>query len=94
MFYRSSRSKTQGQNGACSKSLPIGQIVDANTVVGDKMDGVTSNQKNLNWDGWPVDDSYYEIVLRSSAQCLPMVLFDKALSKHKAEMHCIRYLQY
>lgn len=77
-----------------AKSLPIGQIVDADTLVGDKMDGVTSKRIPLYWDGWPVDDSYYEIVLRSSAQCLPMVLFDKALAKHKAGMHCIRYLQY
>ena len=76
-----------------AKSLPPGEIVDANTVIGDKLN--SSVCKSLvYWDGWPINDSYHEFVLRSSTQCLPMVKFDKALTNHRAGIYCIRFLQY
>ena len=45
-------------------------------------------------DGWPVKDDFHEIVLRSSAQCLPMVKFDRELRNYKEGKECIRRLKY
>jgi deltex-like protein len=81
-----------------ARSLPPGQIVDANTVIGDKLQGMTASQTPLLYtfdrDGWPVNDSYHEIVLRSSAQCLPMVKFDRVFINHEAGRDCIGFLKH
>jgi deltex-like protein len=74
------------------KSLMPNEKVDANTIIGDKLEKAES-QTLQDSDGWPIKDSYYEIVLRSSLQCLPMVKFDKALIGHKVGIECIRFLQ-
>jgi deltex-like protein len=76
------------------------QLVDANTIIGDKMmgsiipGGRVSAPMQFGADGWPINDSYHEIVLRSSTQCLPMVKFDRALRDHKAGKDCIRNLKH
>jgi hypothetical protein len=76
------------------------KVVDAHTIVGDKMplSRCLSRKTNLDTyhdrDEWPIEDTYHEIVLRSSAQCLPMVKFDRALQHHKEGRQCVQYLQY
>ena len=65
--------------------LPSDKLVDVNTIIGDKM--------ILAGDGWPIHDTYHEIVLRSSTQCLPMVKFDRALLNHEEGRQCVQYLQ-
>jgi len=75
----------------CESLLP-NEKVDANTIIGDKLEKPES-QTLQDSDGWPIKDSYYEIVLRSSLQCLPMVKFNKALIGHNAGIECIRFLR-
>ena len=65
---------------------------DANTIVGDKLTGMAMG-KQADSDGWPVNDSYHEIVLRTSAQCLPMIKFDKGLRNHKEGKDCVRFIK-
>ncbi len=69
------------------------KLVDANTIIGDKMKMVSQDAACHDRDGWPIHDTYHEIVLRSSAQCLPMAKFDRALQYHKEGRQCIQYLQ-
>ncbi len=61
------------------------EAVHAHTIVGDK----TCHDR----DEWPIDDTRHEIVLRSSAQCLPMVKFDRALQDYKEGRQCVKYLE-
>mmetsp|Transcript_29909 Transcript_29909/g.63431 ORF Transcript_29909/g.63431 Transcript_29909/m.63431 type:complete len:409 (+) Transcript_29909:112-1338(+) len=75
-----------------ARHLLPNQTCDANTIIGDKLIGATIG-KQMGSDGWPVDDSFHEIVLRSSAQCLPMIMFDKALRNHKDGKECVRYMK-
>jgi hypothetical protein len=75
---------------------PLGrsdQLVDVNTIIGEKMIRSINRDAYHDRDGWPIHDTYHEIVLRSSAQCLPMVKFDRALQHHKEGRQCIQYLQ-
>jgi hypothetical protein len=81
---------------------PLGrsdELVDANTIIGDKMPLSRCLSRTIHHDtyhgrdGWPVHDTYHEIVLRSSAQCLPMVKFDRALQDHKKGKQCVQYLR-
>ena len=67
-------------------------IGDANTIIGDKMTG-TYGGKPVDSDGWPLDDGWHEIVLRSSAQCLPMIKFDRALGQNNEGKECIGHIQ-
>ncbi len=69
------------------------QLVDVNTIIGEKMIRSINPDAYHGRDGWPIHDTRHEIVLRSSAQCLPMVKFDKALQYHKEGRQCIQYLQ-
>jgi hypothetical protein len=77
------------------------QFVDAHTIIGDKtmfLSQCPSRKINIaayhaDRDGWPVRDTYHEIVLRASAQCLPMVKFERALQDHKEGRQCVQYLQ-
>jgi deltex-like protein len=78
---------------ACLFSPPINQTIDANTIVGDKLTGLSMPGIQSDSDGWPLDDSYHEIVLRSSAQCLPIIKFDKALRQNSQGEECIRHLK-
>jgi hypothetical protein len=58
--------RLKGKMVRAAGSLPRGQIVDANTVIGDKLLVVAASLTPLPYrDGWPVDDAYHEIVLRS-----------------------------
>ena len=67
-------------------------VGDANTIIGDKMVG-THGAKPVDSDGWPLDDKWHEIVLRSSAQCLPMIKFDRALGQNNEGKECIGHIQ-
>ena len=76
------------------------KLVGANTIIGDKMSLPRSllsrtmkHDAYPDRDGWLIRDSFHEIVLRSSAQCLPMVKFNRALQDHKKGRQCIQYLQ-
>ena len=77
---------------ACGFAANQAAVGDANTIVGDKMVGAAAG-KQVDSDGWPVDDSWHEIVLRSSAQCLPMIKFDKALRQHQEGKECVRFMK-
>jgi hypothetical protein len=66
-------------------------VGDANTIVGNKMVVMTENP--VDSDGWPLDDKWHEIVLRSSAQCLPMIKFDRALGQNNEGKECIGHIQ-
>jgi hypothetical protein len=57
------------------KILRSNQLTDANTIIGDKI----KSSGVLDLDGWPINDTNHETVLRSSSQCLPMIRYDKAL---------------
>ena len=65
--------------------LPSDKLVDVNTIIGDKM--------ILAGNGWPIHDTYHEIVIRSSTQCLPTVKFDRALLNHEEGRQCVQCLQ-
>ena len=82
--------RLKGEMNRVAKSFSPYHVVNANTVVGDKLDGETLVYR----DGWSIRDGNHKIVLRSSSQCLPMVRFDKALTDHKAGKFCIIFLQY
>ncbi len=76
------------------------KLVGANTIIGDKVSlKAKDKRRTMNHDayydrdGWPIWDTYHEIVLRSSAQCLPMIKFDRALQHHNQGRHCVQYLQ-
>ena len=92
--------RLKGKMVRVPRCLVHSQVVDANTIIGDKMmggiipGGRVSAPTQFGADGWPINDSYHEIVLRSSTQCLPMVKFDRALRDHKAGKDCIRNLKY
>ncbi|KAL7524685.1 hypothetical protein ACHAXR_001548, partial [Thalassiosira sp. AJA248-18] len=87
------RLKGKMVRAAGSLYIAPNQQVDANTIIGDKLIGVTTLGKQADSDGWPLEDSYHEIVLRSSAQCLPMIKFANALRQHKEGKECIRYMK-
>ena len=76
-------------------SRPTNQTIDANTIVGDKLAGLSIPGNQSDSDGWPLDDSHHEIVLQSSAQCLPMIKikFDKALGQDNQGKVCIRHIK-
>ncbi|KAL9182764.1 hypothetical protein ACHAXT_004043 [Thalassiosira profunda] len=74
------------------------QAVDANTIVGDKLTGLVSlpgrkGKGKADSDGWPIDDSYHEVVLRTKDQALPMVKFDASLRQHKEGKEAIRFMK-
>ena len=76
--------------------LPTAAVGDANTIIGDKMvpvgGGHRRHGQGLDKDGWPLKDDYHEIVLRSSAQCLPMISFDSRTRGTKEGKKCIKRL--
>jgi hypothetical protein len=74
--------------GPLGSVLRSDKVVDADTIIGDKSAAAYHDR-----DGWPIHDTRHEIVLRSSTQCLPMVMFDKALQDHKEGRQCVQYLQ-
>eukprot|EP00984_Skeletonema_dohrnii_P013960 scaffold5845_cov73-Skeletonema_dohrnii-CCMP3373.AAC.2 len=88
-----------------ARSLLPNTKVDANTIVGDKMMHATAlpmptgmggqrhRGKNLDKDGWPLKDDYHEIVLRSSAQCLPMISYDSRARQTKEGQKCIKNME-
>ena len=45
------------------------RVKDANTIIGDKNATPSS--------AWPATDSYHELVLKDSSQCLPMIKYTK-----------------
>jgi len=74
-----------------ARSLLPNTKVDANTIVGDKM--MTSLSTPLDKDGWPLKDDFHEIVLRSSAQCLPMISYDSRARQTKEGQKCIKNME-
>jgi hypothetical protein len=77
--------------GQMTRSLQPSMTVDTNTntIIGDKMNHATGLQR-LDKDNWPISDSYHEIVLRSSAQCLPVISFD---SRTRQSNEGIKYIK-
>ena len=47
----------------------------------------------LDSHGWPLMDWYNEIVLRSSSQCLPMIIYDREIIKQAEGRRCIDFIQ-
>eukprot|EP00985_Skeletonema_marinoi_P004726 scaffold2051_cov139-Skeletonema_marinoi.AAC.10 len=72
-------------------SLPSNTMVDANTIVGDKMKDITSQQ--VDTDNWPLNGDNHEIVMRSSAQCVPMIKYDARSRKTKKGKECINNME-
>jgi len=52
---------------------------DANTILGNKISIKGNVHDRVDADGWPIDDTYNETVLRTSSQCLPIIRYDKAM---------------
>lgn len=86
--------RLKGKVVRAAYQLPYNQhsTVDAHTIVGDKFTGIAAG-KQVDNEGWPIDDSYHEIVLRHSSQCLPMIKFDRQLRSHKDGKECIRFIK-
>ena len=86
--------RLKGKVVRAARSLPYNQhsTVDAHTIVGDKFTGVAAG-KQVDNEGWPIDDLYHEIVLRHSSQCLPMIKFDRQLRSNKDGKECIRFIK-
>ena len=86
--------RLKGKVARAAYQLPYNQraTVDAHTIVGDKFTGVVAG-KQVDNDGWPVDDLYHEIVLRHSSQCLPMIKFDKQIRSHKDGKECVKFMK-
>lgn len=79
-----------------ARSLLPNTKVDANTIIGDKIMIAASTHRqgqSLDKDGWPLKDDFHEIVLRSSAQCLPMISFDSRARQSKEGKKCIKNLE-
>lgn len=79
-----------------ARSLLPNTKVDANTIIGDKLTIAASTHRqgqSLDKDGWPLKDDYHEIVLRSSAQCLPMISYDSRARQSKEGKKCIKNLE-
>ncbi len=92
--------RLKGSMARATGPLGSDQLVDANTIIGDKTfvsrylsRTISLDAHHHDRDAWPAHDTYHEIVLRSSAQCLPMVKFDRALQDHKEGRQCVQYLQ-
>ena len=79
-----------GEMVRVARSLLPSMAVDAttNTIIGDKMINATGSQ-SLGKDNWPLSDAYHEIVLRSSAQCLPVISFDSRTRQSNEGNKCI-----
>ena len=77
-------------------SLPLGSVINANTIVGNKMNHFTANNRRLDVsprsDEWPVDDYSHETVLRSSGQSLPLVVFNKHMLNNSEGKNLIQLL--
>ena len=80
-----------GEMVRVARSLHPSITVDTNTntIIGDKMNHATGLQ-SLDKDKWPMSDAYHEIVLRSSAQCLPVISFD---SRTRQSNEGIKYIK-
>ena len=79
-----------------ARSLLSNTKVNANTIVGDKIMTAASTPRQgqcLDKDGWPLKDDYHEIVLRSSAQCLPMISYDSRARQSDEGKKCIKNLE-
>ncbi len=87
--------RLKGSMVRATERLPKDKLVDANTIIGDKKSYSRSLPRLMKHDadGWPIHDTFHEIVLRSSAQCFPMIKFDKALRYHYEGRQCLQYLQ-
>ncbi|KAL9184190.1 hypothetical protein ACHAXT_002276 [Thalassiosira profunda] len=81
--------RLQGKTFRVTRSLSATTTVDAHTVVGDRL---KSNAK-LDRNGWPIDDKFNEIVLQSSAQCLPLVKYDSTILASVEGKKCIASLE-
>ena len=79
-----------GEMVRVARSLHPSMAVDAttNTIIGDKMINATGRQ-SLDKDNWPLSDAHHEIVLRSSAQCLPVISFDSRTRQSNEGNKCI-----
>lgn len=95
--------RLQGKAVRVARSLSPGQSTDVNTIIGDKMIGVLG-PNNMGPDGWPIQDTNHEVVLRTSSQCLPMIRYDTALvntggwqpfnrGQQSEGIQCINYLK-
>ncbi len=65
-----------------------GILAYTNTIIGDKT--------ALSETNWPQPDTFHDIVLWSSTQCLPMVKYDKIImvgqNQNQGE-NCVQYFQ-
>jgi len=84
--------RLQGKAVRAASYLPPSKLtgIEAHTIIGDKMTGAGSG---VDKDGWPTSDSYHEIVLRHSSQCLPMIKFDRALISNKDGEACLQFIE-
>lgn len=73
--------RLQGKVLKVKSSLTSSTKIDADVhcIIGDKL----THAKKLDSSGWPVDDFYHEVVLRSSKQCLPLIRYDASLENTK-----------
>ena len=89
--------RLQGKAIRVSQSLMRSAQIDANTVIGDK----TAHRSNMRTrettmqdsDGWPKADTFHEIVLSSSSQCLPMVKYRRELLQQNGGEYCLKLLE-
>ena len=84
--------RLQGKVVRAASYLPPNKLtgIEAHTIIGDKM---TRAGSGVDKDGWPTSDSYHEIVLRHSSQCLPMIKFDRALISSKDGEACLQFIE-
>jgi len=84
--------RLQGKAVRAASYLPPSKLtgIEAHTIIGDKMTGAGSG---VDKDSWPTSDSYHEIVLRHSSQCLPMIKFDRALISSKDGEACLQFIE-
>ena len=69
--------------------LPATCVNSANTIIGDRL----RRNAELDNDGWPIDSSYNEIVLRTSSQCLPLIKYGVGLVKRRHGQECLASLE-
>ena len=82
--------RLQGHTVRVPRSLPRNASIATNTIIGDKL----LMAQPVDGEGWPTTDSYHEVVLQSSAQCLPMVKYDRVLLQREPDgRKCIQYFQ-
>lgn len=75
--------RVRNSAGYRTRKVDFDSVNTFNTFIGDK----TSTREH-----WPTSDRFREVVLRSSSQCVPTIIFDRSMLYQQGQ-GCILYLQ-